>query len=663
MPNAPAATPLRCWRDNLLRRFAFRRDCYLLGQGVRHEAVTERELDAHLRGEARVGLFPEEKTSFLCLDFDGKNLAGGREEAWCQATSVGQVARERFDVEVAIELTRSGAGYHVWIFFRFDDMPTLAEAKVFGRRLLGASGLPDDEKESEGHPGIYPHPPGSKGVGKTTYLPWCGIVNEPNVGIFVNEAGQPIRPQEAGIQTALASWKEVSARISMSSPSPDLAAVPPEATDLGAGSDGVGKSDVGSSRHDALRGHTLRLANELPRDRAEPIIRELAKGLGLGPDREREITGLVESAYSKPGTVADSWSWAPMQLDGLFEEAEVGIRYLITGWISASEVVLLAAPPGAGKTLVLIAIAGYAAAGKPVLGQFEVPKPLRVLYIDEECGELEMRRRLRKLLRGGGIDAQSLERNLRIFPQQGLRLSDDSVRRFHEEVRAYRPDLVVIDTLISVYTGDENSNADARAWYQKVIAPLRRDPGCAVILSHHTNKGADSDTPRLTDLRGASDFYGAPEKVWMLTQQHSSSTQVKVRLKTLKSRRNDAIDQVTVVFTDTQGGAAITVGEHPIDKDLQALVGAPKAARIYILDRLGRDGAVARDKLIEDGENLLGVGMRSIETALSELITGGQVRKESDSGDKRKVKYGLSARTEAGSGAVSETVAGSLASK
>jgi superfamily II DNA or RNA helicase len=103
-------------------------------KGVRHEdrnylPLTAEVLAAHLKGEVHIGLYPlldGDKCWWLAADFDGP-------EAMFDALMYVKAGRA-LQVPVALEVSRSGAGAHAWVFF---TSPVPAElARRLGTGLL-----------------------------------------------------------------------------------------------------------------------------------------------------------------------------------------------------------------------------------------------------------------------------------------------------------------------------------------------------------------------------------------------------------------------------------------------------------------------------------------------------------------------------------------------
>jgi hypothetical protein len=91
--------------------------------------LTEEVVTRHLSGDLEVGLYPlldNDRCHWLAADFDGST-------AMLDALAYVKAARA-YGVTAALELSRSGAGAHVWVFFT-SAVPA-AQARQLGTGLL-----------------------------------------------------------------------------------------------------------------------------------------------------------------------------------------------------------------------------------------------------------------------------------------------------------------------------------------------------------------------------------------------------------------------------------------------------------------------------------------------------------------------------------------------
>ena len=94
-----------------------------------HLPLTEEVITRHLSGELEIGLYPllyDDRCHWLAADFDGST-------AMLDALAYLKAARA-YGVTAALEVSRSGAGAHVWVFFT-SAVPA-AQARQLGTGLL-----------------------------------------------------------------------------------------------------------------------------------------------------------------------------------------------------------------------------------------------------------------------------------------------------------------------------------------------------------------------------------------------------------------------------------------------------------------------------------------------------------------------------------------------
>lgn len=105
----------------------------LLNQWI---SLTDEEIKKHLMGDTFLGfypMFPDNTTKFLVLDIDGHHQG----DNWRQITSSIQVICKKYEIPFLTELSQSGSGCHLWIFF---DVPTPADVvRHFGDAILKAT--------------------------------------------------------------------------------------------------------------------------------------------------------------------------------------------------------------------------------------------------------------------------------------------------------------------------------------------------------------------------------------------------------------------------------------------------------------------------------------------------------------------------------------------
>jgi KaiC/GvpD/RAD55 family RecA-like ATPase len=169
------------------------------------------------------------------------------------------------------------------------------------------------------------------------------------------------------------------------------------------------------------------------------------------------------------------------------------VKWLVDGIAVKGALSMLAGQPGEGKSLLALAVASGVARGETTAGLR--CRPGRVLILDAEQSQAEIHRRVRAL----GMSADQVE----IAVVDGFDLMRD-LDLIAREVDDRRPDLVVLDSYRSMWTGDENDPARVAPPLYHLNKRIAHRFGCAVLLLHHAGKG---DAP----YRGSTAIAGAIE--------------------------------------------------------------------------------------------------------------------------------------------------------
>lgn len=163
------------------------------------------------------------------------------------------------------------------------------------------------------------------------------------------------------------------------------------------------------------------------------------------------------------------------------------LDWLVEGWITQGERVILYGEFGAGKSYISHALALALASGTPWMGAYRVKKS-RVLFLDEEMSEQETRRRLKRL--GLGIPLlPGVQYPLTIashsFDGAGLDTARAMMLRSH--LKDQDADVVFIDSMRGVMLGDENKAQDVSAFW-RTLEPVWDRGRRSIIVLHHMNK-------------------------------------------------------------------------------------------------------------------------------------------------------------------------------
>jgi superfamily II DNA or RNA helicase len=146
--------------------------------------LTEEVVTAHLTGDLHVGLYPlqaGDTCRLLACDFDGQ-------AALLDALAYLKAARAD-DIPAALEVSRSGVGAHVWIFF--SAPVTATTARRIGAGLLREAITMRGELDLSSYDRFFPsqdYLPASGSIGNLIALPLQGQSRRPGTTVFLDLA-------------------------------------------------------------------------------------------------------------------------------------------------------------------------------------------------------------------------------------------------------------------------------------------------------------------------------------------------------------------------------------------------------------------------------------------------------------------------------------------
>lgn len=140
--------------------------------------LTPSTLVEHLRGRERLGVYVLDaaaRCKFLAADFDDHKGTLDPAAVWAQVSNFVATCAAH-DWIAHIERSKSGKGYHVWLFF--DAAVAAADARAIGRWLFAEAQALRDGEEFDTFDRFFPAqsqlPPAGKGYGNLIGLPLCG---------------------------------------------------------------------------------------------------------------------------------------------------------------------------------------------------------------------------------------------------------------------------------------------------------------------------------------------------------------------------------------------------------------------------------------------------------------------------------------------------------
>jgi KaiC/GvpD/RAD55 family RecA-like ATPase len=161
--------------------------------------------------------------------------------------------------------------------------------------------------------------------------------------------------------------------------------------------------------------------------------------------------------------------------------------HLVEGVIPRDGTVLIVALPHTLKSWFTTALALLATKEGTILGKLLVNRAVRTLLVQVEDSPGQFKQRVRQLMSTSqflGCD----EKNIRFIPRCDLDLlNEEHFQRLLAEIKEFKPDLVILDVVRRIFSGDINSPKETRDFLERVDR-LRGATHCTIALVHHENK-------------------------------------------------------------------------------------------------------------------------------------------------------------------------------
>jgi len=292
---------------------------------------------------------------------------------------------------------------------------------------------------------------------------------------------------------------------------------------------------------------------------AEPS-RPSGRGLGGGsrPQRLTDIKGDVEERMPLP----------------------IGeIARVLGGGVVPGSIVLVGGDPGIGKSTLMLQMA------------MEMTRRSTVLYISGEESERQIKMRALRLLRldnGANHDDGGSEGEAGEMPKQLFLVTETNLERILEHIASVKPDLVIVDSIQTVYIPEISSTAGSVTQVRECSGRLRelaKASGMAVFVIGHVTKEGIIAGPRVLEhivdtvlylegdrfqtfrlLRSVKNRFGATSEVGVFEMQEHGMVEVTNPSEAFLAER----------MINTPGSAiAVTMeGTRPLLVEVQGLTSA-----------------------------------------------------------------------------------------
>lgn len=295
---------------------------------------------------------------------------------------------------------------------------------------------------------------------------------------------------------------------------------------------------------------------------------------------------------------------------------------LIAGLLHQGLKAVVAGPPKAGKTLVLMDMGLSVANGIPFL-EHETNKG-RVLFINMEVPEPFLRNRIQAQVNKKNESADKpLElTNLDVLTLRGLDESfEETFKAASAAIAAGNYSLIIVDPIYKGMVGrDENSSKDMSELCM-TIEKLASNSGAAVVYAHHFSKGRKGATDVLDRMSGSGVFARDADTIINLTPH----------------KDDDCYTMETVTRNLASPDPVVLQRDYPV------FVVRPDLDSNDLEGRVGRPGIDDEDELLELLDEPLSYGdwlkkaevelelkKGSFDTRRKKLLASGKIRKNED---------------------------------
>lgn len=169
----------------------------------------------------------------------------------------------------------------------------------------------------------------------------------------------------------------------------------------------------------------------------------------------------------------------------LVETEAEEVRVIVEDFLHEGEVMMLAADPGAGKSVIALQMIMNLSAGEKLFGELEIERPQRVYYFQLEGSTPEFMSRIRRMK-----DACKFQADNIVWDTLKLMnvLDKKQVNQIIAGMKEYGPlDVVIIDPIYKAVVGALKEEEPAKAII--AFSDLLKDTfNCAVVMIHHTHR-------------------------------------------------------------------------------------------------------------------------------------------------------------------------------
>lgn len=240
-----------------------------------------------------------------------------------------------------------------------------------------------------------------------------------------------------------------------------------------------------------------------------------------------------------------------------FLKEEEPVKWIVPNLIADNSIGFCVGLPESAKTWLMMDLAISAATETRWCELFAPTKSFKVLFIEQERFRGETKRRFKALLNAKGLNYRGCS-NLHIKSDGSLKLDlEQSYNAFVRTLERIRPDMVIIDSLATAHTREENNRMEIQGVMEKV-KQLRKQFNCAFFFISHSNKYAfqaakEGTEPDVSLMAGSIALPAAAETIFMVQKAKGGGSTVSHIKSTLGPKTPD----FGIVIEDVSSGIIV----------------------------------------------------------------------------------------------------------
>lgn len=269
---------------------------------------------------------------------------------------------------------------------------------------------------------------------------------------------------------------------------------------------------------------------------------------------EDKIKNVYGHYQSKKSIIIDTTE----ETEGIeqFLGKEEKVEWIIPNLIAKKSIGFCVGLPESAKTWLMMDLAISVASGMEWISLFLTEKH-RTLFIEQERFRGETQRRFKALLSAKGLSGSDVS-NLTVKCDSHIKIDlEQSYNAFDRLLEKLKPELVIIDSLATIHTKEENNRMEIQSVMEK-FKTLREKHGCSFLFISHPSKfefqaAKEGQEPNIGTMAGSIAIPAVAETVFFVRKLAGGGSMVYHVKSTLSQKQK----QFGITVEDVPNGIQV----------------------------------------------------------------------------------------------------------